>query len=155
MDDGPNPVAASSSKSALTKPKNITAKSVAKPIIRSNEPARSTVVEKLTSFTEPVANPTEPQVTGNYGHKRDERLVLVEKLRPGPYQHKNTPDDPNFEKFEPHSLIRLSYALPVSRNCPHSHIGSASLTDRAILRTTNLSTSCGGGTIFPPHSSTP
>ena len=152
--DGLNFVASSSSTSAPTKPKNNTAKSVAKPIRRSDEPARSTVIERLASFNGPVAKPAESQVTGSYGHKRDERLVLVENLIPGPYQHKGFPDDPNFDKFEPHSSIRLSYVSPVSRNRLHPDTRSASLTDRGIFRTTNLSTSCGGGIIFPPHSST-
>ena len=147
MGDGLNLVASSSRISAPTKPKN-SAKSIAKPIGRSNEPAPSTVIERL-------ANPAESQVTGNYGHKRDERLVLVENLKAGPYQHKNIPDDPNFDTFEPHSSIRLSYAPPVSRNPLHPNIRSASLIDRGIFRTTNLLTSCGGGIIFPPHSSTP
>jgi len=151
--DGPTLVAVSSSKSAPTKPKNHTAKPVAKPIGRSNGPARSTVIERL-GFNEPVAGSTEPQVAGDYGHRRDERLVLVENLRPGPYQYKSLPDDPNFDKFEPHSSIRLSYVSPVSRNPLHPNIRSAFPTDRGISHTTNLLTSCGGGTIFPPPSST-
>ena len=124
--DGPILVAASSSKSAPTKPKNNTTKSVSKPIGRPNEPARSTVIERLASFNEPVAEPTGPQVTGDYGHKRDERLALVENLAPGPYQHKNLPDDPNFDKFEPHSSIQLSYVPPISRNRLRPNIGNAS-----------------------------
>jgi minichromosome maintenance protein 10 len=106
--EGPSLGAASSSKSASTRPKNNTVRSVAKPRGQPDEPARSTVIERLASFNQPVAKPTEPQVTHDYGHKRDERLVLVENLSPGPYQHKNIPGDPNFDKFEPHSSIRLS-----------------------------------------------
>ena len=156
MGDVLNPVASSSSRPAPKKPKNNTAKSVAKPRGRSNEPAPSTVIERLTSFNEPVAKPAEPQVTGNYGHRRDERLVLVENLRPGPYQHKNPPDDPNFDKFEPHSSIRLSYAPPVPRNRLHPNTRSVYfIIDREISHTINLSISCGGGTMFPPHNSTP
>ena len=115
-DDGPSIGAASSNKSAPTRPKNNTARSVAKPRGQPNEPAPSTVIERLASFSQPVANPTDPQATRDYGHKRDERLALVENLTPGPYQHKNIPDDPNFDKFEPHSSIRLSYVPPASRN---------------------------------------
>ncbi|KAF9649564.1 hypothetical protein BDM02DRAFT_3268637 [Thelephora ganbajun] len=114
MGDRPSLVVASSSKSAPTKPKKNTAKSVAKPRGQSDEPARSTVIERLASFNKLITNPTEPQATGDYGHKRDERLALVENLRPGPYQHENLPHDPDFDKFEPHSSIRLS-----SRNVPH------------------------------------
>jgi len=152
--DGLTLAAASSSKSAPTKPKNSTAKSVVKPIGQSNEPARSTVIERL-GFNDPVAGTTGTEVAGDYGHKRDERLVLLENLRAGPYQHNNLPDDPNFDNFEPHSSIRLSYVSPVSGNQLHPNIGSASPTDRGLFRTTNLSTSCGGGIIFPPPSSTP
>ena len=112
-EDGPSLVAASSRKPAPTKPKNNTARSAAKPRGQSDEPARSTVIERLASFSGSGAKPTESQVTGDYGHKRDERLVLVENLRPGPYQHQDLPNDPNFDKFEPHSSIRLSYAPPV------------------------------------------
>lgn len=155
MADAPNLVAVSSSKSAPTKPRDNAAKSVARPLGPSNEPRRSTVIERLGSLNQPVAKPTESQVAGDYGHERDERLVLVENLTPGPYQHKNIPDDPNFDKFEPHSSIRLSYASSVSRNLPGPDIGSAFLVGREVFPTNNSSISCGGGTIFPPPSSTP
>ncbi|KAF8630273.1 hypothetical protein AX17_005459 [Amanita inopinata Kibby_2008] len=49
--------------------------------------------------------------------KRNEDLTLVEDLEPGPYEHKAPPDDPNFERLEPHSGIRL-----LSRVIPHEDI---------------------------------
>lgn len=154
-DDGPSLVASSSSKSAPTRPNNATTRSIAKPRGQPNEPARSTVIERLASFNHPIAKPTDPQLTHDYGHRRDERLVLVENLTPGPYQHRNLPDDPNFDKFEPHSSIRLSYVPHASRNCLYPDIGGATLTDRGTFRTTNLSTFCGGGITFPLPSFTP
>lgn len=39
--------------------------------------------------------------------KRDDRLVVVEDLEPGPYEFKAPIDDPTFERLEPHSSIRL------------------------------------------------
>jgi hypothetical protein len=45
---------------------------------------------------------------------RDDRLVLMEELEPGPYEHKPPFDDPLFERFEPHSGIRLAYVSGVS-----------------------------------------
>jgi minichromosome maintenance protein 10 len=38
---------------------------------------------------------------------RDDRLMLMEELEPGPYEHKPPFDDPLFGRFEPHSGIRL------------------------------------------------
>jgi minichromosome maintenance protein 10 len=43
--------------------------------------------------------------------KRDDRLVLVEELEPGPYEHNPPVDDSVFEKLEPHSGINLVYAF--------------------------------------------
>ena len=40
---------------------------------------------------------------------RDDRLMLMEELEPGPYEHKPPLDDPNFGRLEPHSGIRLAY----------------------------------------------
>ena len=45
--------------------------------------------------------------------KRDDRLALVEDLEVGPHDHKAPFDDPNFERLEPNSGIRLRYAAPV------------------------------------------
>ena len=42
---------------------------------------------------------------------RDDRLTLIEELEPGPYEHKPLFDDPLFERFEPHSSIRLAYVI--------------------------------------------
>ena len=40
---------------------------------------------------------------------RDDRLALVEKLELGPVEHRAMAGDPNFEKHEPNSGIRLRY----------------------------------------------
>lgn len=150
--DGSSLVAASSSKSAPARPMNNTARSVPKPIGL----ARSTVVERLASISHPAAKLTETQAIRDYGHKRDERLVLVENLTPGPYQHKNIPDDPNFDKFEPHSSIRLSYVPPKPHVIACTLIsGGATFIDRGTFRMTSLSTFCEGGTTFPLRSFTP
>lgn len=45
--------------------------------------------------------------------KRDDRLALIEDLEPGPIDHIPPADDPDFEKLEPNSGIRLSYGLPI------------------------------------------
>ena len=45
---------------------------------------------------------------------RDDRLTLIEELEPGPYEHKPLFDDPLFERFEPHSGIRLAYVIQSS-----------------------------------------
>lgn len=42
---------------------------------------------------------------------RDDRLMLMEELEPGPYEHKPPLDDPNFGRLEPHSGIRLAYVV--------------------------------------------
>ena len=119
VDDGSTLVAPPLGKLATARPTGNSAKSVNNPRGHLNEPARSTVIEKLTSLSQPGVGSTKLQSVRSYGHKRDERLALVENLSPGPYQHANLPDDPNFDKFEPHSSIRLSYVSPASRNWPH------------------------------------
>lgn len=43
--------------------------------------------------------------------KRDSRLALVEELEMGPYEFTPMGDDPEFEKLEPHSGIRLVCVL--------------------------------------------
>lgn len=44
----------------------------------------------------------------SFGLKRDDRLVLVEDLERGPYDFTPPSDDPDFQRLEPHSGIRLS-----------------------------------------------
>ncbi|KAG5726038.1 hypothetical protein E4T56_gene1259 [Termitomyces sp. T112] len=41
--------------------------------------------------------------------KRDDHLALIEELEPGPIDHTPPTDDPNFDKLEPNSGIRLSF----------------------------------------------
>ena len=42
---------------------------------------------------------------------RDDRLAIVEDLVPGPVEHKPIDDDPNFDRIEPNSGIRLKCVL--------------------------------------------
>ncbi|KAI0060179.1 hypothetical protein BV25DRAFT_1828294 [Artomyces pyxidatus] len=63
-------------------------------------------VERSTSFAEKPRTAAEPEK--NYGAPRDDRLVIVEELEPGPYDHKPPFDDPLFEKLEPNSGIHLT-----------------------------------------------
>jgi minichromosome maintenance protein 10 len=44
---------------------------------------------------------------------RDDRLMLMEELEPGPYEHNPPIDDPLFGRLEPHSGIRLTYVAGV------------------------------------------
>ena len=43
------------------------------------------------------------------GTSRDENLAIIEELEPGPAEHRPIIDDPNFERLEPNSGIRLKY----------------------------------------------
>ena len=47
---------------------------------------------------------------------RDENLAIIEDFEPGPYDHTPPFDDPNFDKLEPNSGIRLSYVLSICLN---------------------------------------
>ncbi|KAK2462015.1 hypothetical protein APHAL10511_006478 [Amanita phalloides] len=49
--------------------------------------------------------------------KRNDDLTIIEDIEPGPYEHKSPSDDPNFERLEPHSGIRL-----LSRSISHEDI---------------------------------
>lgn len=62
------------------------------------------IVPRSEGFSE------KPVPTVVAGSRRDECLAIVEELTPGPAEHKPPPDDPNFEKLEPNSGIRLRYA---------------------------------------------
>ena len=44
---------------------------------------------------------------------RDDRLMLMEELEPGPYEHNPPIDDPLFGRLEPHSGIRLAYVAGI------------------------------------------
>jgi len=52
--------------------------------------------------------------------KRDSRLALVEELEPGPYEFPLLADDPEFEKLEPHSGIRLVCVCLFVFCCPYA-----------------------------------
>ncbi|KZT02785.1 uncharacterized protein LAESUDRAFT_738494 [Laetiporus sulphureus 93-53] len=64
-------------------------------------------ITRSTAFTEKPA-PQDDTVPQSNAQQRDDRLALVEKLIPGPVEHKPPFDDPKFEKLEPCSGIRLS-----------------------------------------------
>ncbi|KAH9477114.1 DNA replication licensing factor mcm10 [Psilocybe cubensis] len=106
--------------------------SSSKPPQQFTKLAPSNIINKLASITQkgdgedaPEAHPRSAAFTDRpvkpspvdheiHGHKRDERLALIENIEPGPYQHTPPTDDPNFEKLEPHSGIAM-----VSRTIPH------------------------------------
>lgn len=90
------------------------------------QPGPSNVLSKLSSLSKRVPSPAEPDApirTSSFADKasgapaRDDRLVLIEDLEPGPYEHKPPLDDPFFGRFEPHSCIRLA-----SRQLPYEDL---------------------------------
>ena len=60
-----------------------------------------------------------PVVAAASAPTRDDQLAIIEDLRPGPEEHKPPPDDPNFDKVEPHSGIRLRCVF--LRPLPEAH----------------------------------
>ncbi|KAG6879643.1 hypothetical protein C0992_000278 [Termitomyces sp. T32_za158] len=82
----------------------------------------------------PTPNINNDQDTCGQSHapKRDDRLALVEDLEPGPVDHIPPADDPNFDKLEPNSGIRLS-----SRTIPHQDLQNY-LTGRFYLSPSQL-----------------
>ncbi|KAI0703739.1 hypothetical protein BC835DRAFT_1317357 [Cytidiella melzeri] len=101
----------------------------------SQPPAPSTVLAKLASLTSSHAidnpdhtasrssgfldsapmKPVEGEdASSSRALRRNDDLTLIEDLAAGPYEHKASFDDPNFQKIEPHSGIRLS-----SRTIPY------------------------------------
>ncbi|KAI9508056.1 hypothetical protein F5148DRAFT_1199727 [Russula earlei] len=92
------------------------------------QPGPSNVLSKLSAISKRPPSPVEldaPLRTSSFADKasgvqaRDDRLMLIEELKPGPYEHKPLFDDPLFERFEPHSGIRL-----VSRKLSHEDLQS-------------------------------
>jgi hypothetical protein len=47
---------------------------------------------------------------------RDERLAIIEDLRPGPREFEPLPDDPDFKRMEPNSRIYLR-CVPIYSKC--------------------------------------
>ncbi|KAF5376070.1 hypothetical protein D9615_007682 [Tricholomella constricta] len=88
---------------------------------KSKHPERITTIARSSGFTDkppPPAPSADEDVFGELSApKRDDRLALVEDLEPGPVDHIPPIDDPDFEKLEPNSGIRLS-----SRTVPHEDL---------------------------------
>ncbi|KAG5651312.1 hypothetical protein H0H81_009113 [Sphagnurus paluster] len=86
--------------------------SLAKLKDKSSGPEQSATVARSSGFADkppPPAAPDEHDIFGgSLAPKRDDRLALVEELEPGPVDHIPPLDDPNFERLEPNSGIRLS-----------------------------------------------
>lgn len=66
-------------------------------------------VIRSSGFAEPPSNPIpkNDDVAGIPAPNRDERLVIIEDLEPGPAEHTPPSDDPEFQQLEPNSGIRL------------------------------------------------
>ncbi|KIJ47326.1 hypothetical protein M422DRAFT_45867 [Sphaerobolus stellatus SS14] len=64
-------------------------------------------VERSTGFTD-AAVPSQEPARKSSAPERDNRLALVERLEPGPLEHKPPVDDPEFQLLEPYSGIRLT-----------------------------------------------
>jgi minichromosome maintenance protein 10 len=82
-------------------------------INRRQEPADSLrSIARSSGFSErPPPQPTQADddvFDEASASKRDERLALIEDLEPGPVEFTPPSDDPDFEKTEPNSGIRLS-----------------------------------------------
>ena len=65
-------------------------------------------VSRSTAFSAPPPTATLSHSDSSSATARDENLALVEELTLGPSDHKAPFDDPNFERLEPNSGIRLS-----------------------------------------------
>lgn len=75
--------------------------------LRARDTASEEEISRSTSFKDLPA--VVPPYNG--GLKRDGRLNLVEELEVGPVNHTAPFDDPNFERLEPNSGIKLSCVL--------------------------------------------
>ncbi|KAF8064025.1 hypothetical protein FPV67DRAFT_1671778 [Lyophyllum atratum] len=98
---------------------------------------RTVPIVRSSGFTDkpppPARQEDEDDVFGeSSAPKRDDRLALIEELEPGPVDHIPPVDDPNFEKLEPNSGIRLS-----SRTVPHEDL-QEHLTGRFYLSPSQL-----------------
>ncbi|KAM6490657.1 hypothetical protein JOM56_014000 [Amanita muscaria] len=113
-----------------TKPTILGKGQVAKP----NVPAPSTFLNRLAALTNDECHDAEekrdkpsrsasftdaaPSIHHDHARpKRNEDLTIVDDMEPGPYEHNPPLDDPNFDRLEPHSGIRL-----LSRAIPHDDI---------------------------------
>ncbi|KAF8624888.1 hypothetical protein AX15_005756 [Amanita polypyramis BW_CC] len=100
------------------------------------EPAPSNLLNKLAAITSGMSSKgddifgegeidkpprsmsfTDTAASLSTNSKRNKDLTVIEDIEPGPYEHNPPLDDPNFERLEPHSSIRL-----MSRSVPHEDI---------------------------------
>ncbi|EJD05074.1 uncharacterized protein FOMMEDRAFT_81119 [Fomitiporia mediterranea MF3/22] len=94
--------------------------------INSNKGEGHERAARTDGFEEkPALAPTNSETTT--APVRDDRLAIVEDLVPGPVDHKPAADDPDFEKLEPNSGIRLK-----ERVLPHAALQDH-LTGRYFL----------------------
>ncbi|RDB23749.1 DNA replication licensing factor mcm10 [Hypsizygus marmoreus] len=88
---------------------------------QGKEASHVPTVSRSSGFADkppPTDQNEDEDVFGGYSAaKRDERLALIEDLEPGPVDHTPPSDDPNFERLEPNSGIRL-----LSRTVPHEDL---------------------------------
>lgn len=63
-------------------------------------------VPRSTGFTEKPKDIESVQEEQSL--KRDDRLALINDLKPGPYEHNPPSDDSKFDRLEPHSGINLT-----------------------------------------------
>ena len=63
------------------------------------------MIARTEGFSEKPAPATEKPAAP----VRDDTLAIVEELEPGPVEHKPLADDPQFQRLEPNSGIRLKY----------------------------------------------
>ncbi|KAI9450818.1 hypothetical protein BJY52DRAFT_1300845 [Lactarius psammicola] len=105
------------------------------------QPGPSNVISKLSALSKHAPSSAEqcvPERSSSFADKasgvpaRDDNLTLIEELELGPYEHKPPFDDPLFERFEPHSGIRLS-----SRELPYEDL-QAYMTGRYYISPSKL-----------------
>ncbi|KAG6866330.1 hypothetical protein C0991_005797 [Blastosporella zonata] len=95
---------------------------------------RNLPIARSSGFTErpPIPVTQDHEDPLNSASKRDDRLALIEELEPGPVNHIPPADDPDFEKVEPNSGIRLS-----SRTVSHADL-QEHLTGRFYISPSQL-----------------
>ncbi|KAG6902634.1 hypothetical protein C0995_013759 [Termitomyces sp. Mi166 len=111
-------------------------KNLAKANCVQQDSGKDVAITRSSGFEErpptPVRNNDE-DTSGQYSApQRDDRLALIEELEPGPIDYIPPADDPDFDKLEPNSGIRLS-----SRTVSHEDIQDH-LTGRFYLSPSQL-----------------
>ncbi|KAG6909164.1 hypothetical protein DXG01_001791 [Tephrocybe rancida] len=90
-----------------------------------DDPDRNRPPERSSGFTERpppvVTQDGQDQSLLSSALKRDDRLALIEELEPGPVDHIPPADDPDFDRLEPNSGIRLS-ARTISHEDLQNHL---------------------------------